>query len=245
MVEGGALGRWKKWKDCWPIVKDHWLTGTGLRTFGDIFMVYQTHLSDIHKLSFAHNDYLHLIVELGVPMALFMFVLVWGYWWRGAWRLVRGERREARSEGAEGAGQRAEGGEQRVGKQRVGRAEGEKEGRGIADSELGISEGKAASHESGAVSQAAASRRPGSLVQSEESHVPGRRSHTRQSASNSRNPNSEIRNLISVGALAGAAAFLCHCWVEFNWQIPATALYFVMLLVLLREKKGDVVDYMN
>jgi hypothetical protein len=31
-----------------------------------------------------------------------------------------------------------------------------------------------------------------------------------------------------------SAAFLCHGWVEFNWQIPANQVYFVMLLVLMR-----------
>ncbi len=40
--------------------------------------------------------------------------------------------------------------------------------------------------------------------------------------------------LIRVGALAGSAAFLSHIWVEFNWQIPANQLYFVILLVLMR-----------
>jgi len=47
----------------------------------------------------------------------------------------------------------------------------------------------------------------------------------------------EQRRLIAVGALAGSAAFLCHSWVEFNWQIPAIALYFVMLSVLMDQKK--------
>ncbi|MGV8074876.1 MAG: O-antigen ligase family protein [Syntrophobacteraceae bacterium] len=55
----------------------------------------------------------------------------------------------------------------------------------------------------------------------------------------------EQRQLIALGALAGSAAFLCHSWVEFNWQIPANQLYFVMLLVMLRfgslrsERRGE------
>lgn len=43
----------------------------------------------------------------------------------------------------------------------------------------------------------------------------------------------EKRRLLKVGALAGTAAFLCHCWVDFNWQIPADQLYFVALLVVM------------
>ena len=42
--------------------------------------------------------------------------------------------------------------------------------------------------------------------------------------------------LIRVGALAGSAAFLSHIWVDFNWQIPANQLYFVILLVLMSWK---------
>jgi O-antigen ligase len=44
----------------------------------------------------------------------------------------------------------------------------------------------------------------------------------------------EKRRLLALGALAGSAAFLCHCWVEFNWQIPANQLYFIVLLLLMR-----------
>jgi hypothetical protein len=37
---------------------------------------------------------------------------------------------------------------------------------------------------------------------------------------------------IQAGALAGTAGFMLHCWVEFNWHVPANQLYFVMMLVL-------------
>ncbi len=48
------------------------------------------------------------------------------------------------------------------------------------------------------------------------------------------------QRLIRVGALAGSAAFLSHSWVEFNWQIPANQVYFVMLFVLLGGVKREV-----
>ena len=44
----------------------------------------------------------------------------------------------------------------------------------------------------------------------------------------------EERRLLALGALAGSAAFFCHSWVEFNWQIPANQLYFITLLVLMK-----------
>lgn len=46
--------------------------------FGDLFRVYQTYLNDIQTKEFAHNDYLHLMVERGVPIAASVIVLVWG-----------------------------------------------------------------------------------------------------------------------------------------------------------------------
>lgn len=45
----------------------------------------------------------------------------------------------------------------------------------------------------------------------------------------------EQKRLLTIGALAGSAAFLCHIWVEFNWQMPANQLYFIMLMVLMRR----------
>lgn len=48
--------------------------------------------------------------------------------------------------------------------------------------------------------------------------------------------------LIRIGAVAGSAAFFAHAWVEFNCQIPANQLVFVMLLVLAhrREKPAPI-----
>lgn len=40
--------------------------------------------------------------------------------------------------------------------------------------------------------------------------------------------------IIRAGALAGSAAFFCHAWVEFAWQIPANQLCLVTLLALMR-----------
>lgn len=44
--------------------------------------------------------------------------------------------------------------------------------------------------------------------------------------------------LLLVGALAGTASFLCHGWVEFNWQIPAIQLYFITLLILMQRQSA-------
>jgi O-antigen ligase len=60
------------WRDTFAIVRDFWLTGTGLNTYGVATLVYQTSLQGLH-LREAHNDYLQLAAEggllLGIPIA--------------------------------------------------------------------------------------------------------------------------------------------------------------------------------
>ena len=64
--------------------------------------------------------------------------------------------------------------------------------------------------------------------------LPGCRRHKRQDDNTGKiTPTSPSSHLLAVGALAGSASFLLHSWVEFNWQIPANALTFVFLLVLM------------
>jgi O-antigen ligase len=60
------------WRDTVAIVRDFWLTGTGLNTYGVATLFYQTCLPGFH-LREAHNDYLQLAAEggllLGIPTA--------------------------------------------------------------------------------------------------------------------------------------------------------------------------------
>ena len=66
-------GRIPIWNDTWRIVRDFWMTGTGLNTYGVATLFYQTTLPGLH-LAEAHNDYLQLAAEggvlLGVPVLL-------------------------------------------------------------------------------------------------------------------------------------------------------------------------------
>ena len=165
----GDPSRFLIWKDTWRLITDHPWTGVGLGDYGSVFRIYQSHLPDTLRASHAHNDYLQLAAELGLPMAIGLVVLVWGYWWTTAGRL-RGWEAAKQSSGDAG---RSVGQGQRAGRGREARGKG---------GEVGA----------------------------------------------------EQRRLIAVGALAGSAAFLCHSWMEFNWQIPANQLYFVVLLVLMK-----------
>lgn len=67
------------WQDTWPMVRDFWLTGTGLNTYGVATLLYQTAQPDVH-LREAHNDYLQLLAEggllLAVPIACALAVFV-------------------------------------------------------------------------------------------------------------------------------------------------------------------------
>ncbi len=148
-IEHDAPGRFKIWQFTWKLICDHWLTGTGAGTYRPVIFLYQVFDTDQLQVGNAHNDYLQVASEWGLPFSLLIFSLVWGYWWATA--------REA------------------------------------------------AKKTSGA----------------------------------QRSPETDEK-LIRVGALAGSAAFLSHIWVEFNWQIPANQLYFVILLVLMSYKEPRV-----
>jgi O-antigen ligase len=141
-------GRFKIWQFTWRVIGDHWLTGTGAGTYSPVIFLYQVFDTDLVQVGHAHNDYLQVASECGVPLSLFIFCLVWGYWLFAA----------SRAAGENGAGT-------------------------------------------------------------------GRPGEARTLKTNEK--------LIRVGALAGSASFLSHIWVEFNWQIPANQLYFVILLVLM------------
>ena len=57
------------WTDSARIVRDFPVAGTGLNTFGTAMMTYQTSQSDQHFQE-AHNDYLQVIVEGGLLLAI-------------------------------------------------------------------------------------------------------------------------------------------------------------------------------
>ena len=73
-------GRLGIWQDTVHIIRDFWLTGTGLNTYGVSTLYYQTVLPGQH-LREAHSDYLQLAAEggllLGVPIACTIAVFVW------------------------------------------------------------------------------------------------------------------------------------------------------------------------
>jgi O-antigen ligase len=73
------VGRFAAWRDGWHVVRDFPIVGTGLNTYSDAMIFYQTSSPDAH-LAQAHNDYLQLLAEGGllvvVPVAIAVTFLV-------------------------------------------------------------------------------------------------------------------------------------------------------------------------
>ena len=62
-------GRYGAWSDAWNIASRFPLVGTGLNTYGTATLFYQQHDVEHHYVE-AHNDYLQLVAEGGVLVAI-------------------------------------------------------------------------------------------------------------------------------------------------------------------------------
>jgi putative inorganic carbon (HCO3(-)) transporter len=68
----GGQSRISMWRDALPLIKDYPLVGTGLGTFPIAYTRGQTaFLSQF--VNHAHNDYLEIASDLGIPAALILF----------------------------------------------------------------------------------------------------------------------------------------------------------------------------
>jgi len=71
------------WQDTVAMVRDFWLTGTGLNTYGVASLFYQRSLPNVH-VGEAHNDYLQLAAEGGVLLGISIVVLAGIFAWEVA-----------------------------------------------------------------------------------------------------------------------------------------------------------------
>jgi O-antigen ligase len=67
--ERSLLSRIDAWRDGWDVVRDFPVIGTGLNTYSPAMLVYQKGNPGFHMAQ-AHNDYLQLVAEGGVVVAL-------------------------------------------------------------------------------------------------------------------------------------------------------------------------------
>lgn len=67
------------WKDTLPALKDFWVTGSGLNTYGTLMLAYPLTDPSFHPRE-AHSDYLQLAVEggllLGIPALLTILAVI-------------------------------------------------------------------------------------------------------------------------------------------------------------------------
>jgi O-antigen ligase len=61
-------------------VEDFWLTGSGLSSYRYVFPRYRSFGGKIFY-SWAHNDYLQMLIELGAPGLLLILWIMGGVWW--------------------------------------------------------------------------------------------------------------------------------------------------------------------
>jgi O-antigen ligase len=67
--ERSLLSRLEAWRDGWDVVRDFPYFGTGLNTFSDAMLFYQQRNPGYH-LAQAHNDYLQVLAEGGLLVAI-------------------------------------------------------------------------------------------------------------------------------------------------------------------------------
>jgi len=64
------------WKDTVKLIRDYWLSGVGMGTYGDVIQRYASSSYSKHEfVEHAHNDYLELASEIGVPMTALLLVI--------------------------------------------------------------------------------------------------------------------------------------------------------------------------
>jgi O-antigen ligase len=70
-IESGRQGRLDIWQDAWRILKDHPL-GIGLGNFSQVYPLYQIQVTEAVRYSHAHNDFLQVAIEAGLPACFFL-----------------------------------------------------------------------------------------------------------------------------------------------------------------------------
>lgn len=92
--ESHLVGRWGAWRDGLAAARDFPIFGTGLNTYSDAMLFYQTSSSDVHFAQ-AHNDYVQLVTEGGILLFAAAAAAA-GFLIRAIRRNIRAAQHEAR-----------------------------------------------------------------------------------------------------------------------------------------------------
>jgi O-antigen ligase len=87
----GGQSRVSMWRDAFPLIEHHPLLGTGLGTFPIAYTSGQTAFLSQY-VNHAHNDYLEIAADLGIPSALILFVSILFILGRAIRSFLSGER---------------------------------------------------------------------------------------------------------------------------------------------------------
>lgn len=74
--------RWLVWQDTVRLLRDFWPFGVGLGGYGDVIQRYESGHFTQQLVEHAHNDYLELAAEMGVPLLVGLLALGWWLWAR-------------------------------------------------------------------------------------------------------------------------------------------------------------------
>jgi O-antigen ligase len=69
-VSEGLAGRVTIWRQTWPMVRDFWPVGSGVGTYQQVMVLYQTITSRLFYISHADNEYLQILAEGGALVAI-------------------------------------------------------------------------------------------------------------------------------------------------------------------------------
>jgi O-antigen ligase len=75
----------------WAMVREYFPAGSGLGGFDPMFRLHEPfHLLKFTYFNHAHNDFVEIILDAGLPGLLLLIVALW-WWWRASWRAWRTE----------------------------------------------------------------------------------------------------------------------------------------------------------
>jgi len=80
VMSEGLTGRVAIWRQTWPMVRDFWPVGSGVGSYEQVMVLYQTTTSRLFYISHADNEYLQILAEggalVGVPVALALVAFI-------------------------------------------------------------------------------------------------------------------------------------------------------------------------
>ncbi|MGI5922774.1 MAG: O-antigen ligase family protein [Lentisphaeria bacterium] len=67
--------RFVLWRESLPMLRDYWLSGIGMGNYAQVMTQYESDYTPMSLPNNAHNDWLELMLEVGVPTALALYAL--------------------------------------------------------------------------------------------------------------------------------------------------------------------------